>query len=275
MYRILLIEIRLGSHNSPKYSLRNSFFRTGPEIVDSNEFEDSTFLSSPGFTSRRVKNWNPPRRLVHASIQRRKRGTKLHAVRRAKDGISVDREYRGSVGDIASAIHDENFSKGSNKEFALLCCWRLCSNRRRSVWKKCARSCWMENYFFIFNNFEYFRYCLKSVYSARFFCAANDSFWRVVVSMAEIVRHNSCSSLCAIYSSGITLFRERVLHDASSGENKLVLRVSRDRYELLFIFYISRYVYWFRATILYFTPRLRSCRVIRLQHGCNEKLSLL
>lgn len=74
MYRILLIEIRLGSHNSPKYSLRNSFFQTGPEIVDSNEFEDSTFLSSPGFTSRRVKNWNPPRRLVHASIQRRKKG---------------------------------------------------------------------------------------------------------------------------------------------------------------------------------------------------------
>lgn len=143
---------------------------------------------------------------------------------------------------------------------------------RRSVWKRCARSCWMENYFFIFNNFEYFRYCLKSVYSARFFCAANDSFWRVVVSMAEMVRHNSCSSLCAIYSSGITLFRKRVLHDASSGENKLVLRVSRDGYELLFIFYISRILVFVPS---YFTLR-HVCGVVESYvYGCNEKLSLL
>lgn len=140
----------------------------------------------------------------------------------------------------------------------------------------------MENYFFIgkgiFNNFDYFRYCLKSVYSARFFCAANDSSFDASSFRWQRWSGTTLARVCAltsIYSSGITLFRERVLHDASSGENKLVLRVSRDRYELLFIFYISRYVYWFRATILYFTPRLRSCRVIRLQHGCNEKLSLL
>lgn len=140
----------------------------------------------------------------------------------------------------------------------------------------------MENYFFIgkgiFNNFDYFRYCLKSVYSARFFCAANDSSFDASSFRWQRWSGTTLARVCAltsIYSSGITLFRERVLHDASSVRTRwcCACHVTDTSCSLYFIS-LGTYT-GFRAIILYFTPRLRSCRVIRLQHGCNEKLSLL
>lgn len=81
---------------------------------------------------------------------------------------------------------------------------------------------------------------------------------------------NSCASLCAyIDSSGVTLFRERVLHDASSHAG-----VATDTSCSL---YFIRYVYWFLChhTLLCSatSAELSSRSLTRVT--CDEKLSLL
>lgn len=221
------------------------------------------------------------------------------------------REYLGFVGDIASAIHDENFSKGSNTSAGDVSA-RIGEQKKRKksiryrrfrnsevVEEVSRRSVAMEhieNYFFIGKTRRKEESSLDrserqhlriddtcditwnrwyNRYSARFhwFFRAASSFNASSFRRHKRFRHDSCASLCAyIDSSGITLFWKRVLHHASSH----VARVAWQIRVALYILYLSVHILVFVPsyfTLLYATSTELYFNTADVLH--DEKLSLL
>lgn len=159
--------IRLGSHNSPKYSFALTVCFAEPEIIERTGHVPFFARFQRGSNKLKSTAWygasSTHRPRFSASAE--KRGTKLRAVRRAKDG-KEGWDQRGSwptrIPRICRRHRIQNFSKGSNTEFAsFVLVTSLLESANdgqkrnieissvRRVSKRCARSCWMENYFFI------------------------------------------------------------------------------------------------------------------------------
>lgn len=114
--------IRLGSHNSPKYSFALTVCFAEPEIIERTGHVPFFARFQRGSNKLKSTAWygassTHPR----FSASAEKGGTKLRAVRRAKDG-KEGWDQRGSwptrIPRICRRHRIQNFSKGSNTEFA-------------------------------------------------------------------------------------------------------------------------------------------------------------